>query len=99
MTEAEIETELRLLSSQVKQLIEQGQSRETEWRRLGLVAKTASVALSLVGLGFILAPLVFQATGPGSGFHDQTTMMGFMFMVSSTPLLLLGQALHRRRST
>ena len=97
MTEAEIETELHRLSSEVKHVIDQERSRDTEWRRLGLIAKIASVTVSVVGFGFILAPLVFN--NPNSNFHDQATMMGIMFMVVSTPLLLLGQALHRRRNT
>jgi hypothetical protein len=93
MTQAEIEAELQAVSSQLKQMVDQDQSRETEWRRLGLLAKISGVISSLTGAGFTVGNRLFPAEN--ANFHDQMTMMGIMFIVVSTPLILLGQALRR----
>ena len=93
MTQAEIEAELQAVGSQLKQMVEQQQSRETEWRRLGLIARISGVVSSLVGACFIVGNLLL-ASG-STNFHAQMITMGILFMVVSTPLMLLGQALHR----
>lgn len=95
MTQSEIEAELRALGSMLKQKVEQDQCRETEWRRLGLLAKISGVICSLTGAGFIVANLLLDTRNASANFHDQMTMMGIVFVVVSTPLILLGQALHR----
>ena len=97
MTQAEIEAELQALSSQLKQVVEQQRSRETEWRRLGLIAKISGIISSLTGACFIVGNLLF--TTGSTNFHDQMTMMGTLFIVLSTPLMLLGQALRGGRSS
>ncbi|MGY4354616.1 hypothetical protein ACVW0J_001109 [Bradyrhizobium sp. i1.7.7] len=47
MTQAEIETELLALRSELNEQATRAKSREIEWRRLGLVAKGSSVLASL----------------------------------------------------
>jgi hypothetical protein len=94
MTQAEIERELLALRSEFNVLTERTQVRETEWRRLGLIAKVTGVLASITGAGFMIANVVVERTGSNSNFHDQLVMMGIVFIFLSIPLLIMGQALH-----
>jgi hypothetical protein len=44
MTQSGIENELRALRSDVKEIVDRAQSREDEWRRLGLVSMISGIA-------------------------------------------------------
>ena len=71
MTQAEIEKELRALRSELHDLTERAKSRQTEWRRLGLIAKVTSVSASLAGAGFLIANVAVERTGANSpACHD-----------------------------
>src|SRR4051794_32862681 len=62
MTQAEIETELRALRSELDAHAARAKARDIEWRRLGLIAKASSILSSLAGFGFIIASLVVSRT-------------------------------------
>jgi hypothetical protein len=93
MTKAEIENELRALRSELDGVIERGHVRETEWRRLGLIAKVVGILASIGGAGFMIANVVVEKTGSNSTLHDQLIMMGIVFIMLSIPLMIMGQAL------
>ncbi|MGY4300450.1 hypothetical protein ACVWXN_008545 [Bradyrhizobium sp. i1.4.4] len=95
MTQAEIETELLALRSELNEQATRAKSREIEWRRLGLVAKGSSVLASLTGLGFIISNLMISKTPSNGNFHDQLVMMSIFMILLAVPLMLIGQALHK----
>ncbi|UPK34104.1 hypothetical protein IVB18_39095 [Bradyrhizobium sp. 186] len=97
MTQAEIEGKLHTLSLELKQILDRDQSREIEWRRLGLTAKVLSVLYSVAGAGFICTAVFLVAESASPTFRNQLIMMGIVFMFLSTPLMLLGQAFHTRK--
>ena len=94
MMQAEIEKELQTLRSELNDLTRRVKSRQTEWRRLGLIAKATSVLASLAGAGFLIANVVVERTGSNSNFHDQLVMMGIVFIFMGIPLMIIGQAFH-----
>jgi transcriptional regulator len=93
MTQAEIEKELQTLRSNLNVLTERAQSRETEWRRLGLIARVMSVLCSLTGAGLMIANVTVERTASNANFHDQLVMMGIVFLLLGMPLMIIGQAL------
>ena len=90
MTQAEIEAELQTLSSQVQKMVEQGQSRENEWRRLGLMAKVLSILSSVGGAGLMVSNVWLQIRATNPNLSDQLLMMGIVFIVLSMPLMFAG---------
>jgi hypothetical protein len=95
MTQAEIETELLALRSELNEQATRAKSREVEWRRLGLIAKGSSILASLTGLGFIISNLMIAKTPSNANFHDQLVMMSIFMILLAVPLMLIGQALHK----
>lgn len=95
MTQAEIETELLALRSELNEQVTRAKSRDIEWRRLGLIAKISSILASLTGLGFTISNLMIPKTPSNSNFHDQLVMMGIFLILLSVPLMIIGQALHK----
>ena len=85
MTPTEIEKELHALKSGIDALTERAQSRETEWRRLGLIARVMSVLCSLTGAGLMIANVMVEKTGSNSNFHNQLVMMGIVFLFLGMP--------------
>jgi hypothetical protein len=75
MTQAEMETELLALRSELNEQVTRAKSREIEWCRLGLIAKGSSILASLTGLGFMITNLVIPKTPTNSNLHDQLVMM------------------------
>jgi hypothetical protein len=96
MTQSAIENELRALRSDVKEIVDRAQSREDEWRRLGLISMVSGILISLTGAGFLIANVVIARTNTNSGFHDQLVMMGITFLILNIPMMILGLALRKR---
>ncbi|TYO66040.1 hypothetical protein FXV83_13290 [Bradyrhizobium hipponense] len=98
MTQAEIEGELHTLRLELKTIIDRDQSRETEWRRLSLIARVLSVLYSVTAGGLICTSVFLVADSASSVFRNQLIMLGIVFMFLSTPLMLLGQAIYTRKT-
>jgi hypothetical protein len=96
MTQSEIESELRALRSDVDEMVNGAQSREKEWRRLGLISSVSGIVISLIGAGFLIANVMIGRTSTNLNFHDQLVMMGITFIILNIPLMLLGMALRKR---
>ena len=95
MTYAEMEAELLALRAELDAQAARATARDTEWRRLGLIAKASSILSSLAGLGFIITNLMVSRTPPDTNFHDQLVIMSIFFILLAVPLMIIGQALHR----
>ena len=94
--QSEIENELRALRSDVEEMVEGAQSRENEWRRLGLISSVSGTLLALVGAGFLVANVIIERTSTNLNFHDQLVMIGITLGLSNIPLMILGMALRKR---
>jgi hypothetical protein len=66
----------------VEVLVTSAKSRENEWRRLSLIAMTASILASVTGAGFMITNVVIEQTGSNSHFHNQLVMMGIFSFAS-----------------
>jgi hypothetical protein len=93
VTQSEIEGELRALRSILEGTISEAQSRDKEWRRLGLISSVAGILVGCVGAGFVIASVAIARTNASPNFHDQLVMMGITLVVLNIPLMLLGLAL------
>lgn len=98
MAQAQIESGLHTLRLELKTIIDRDQSRETEWRRLSLIARILSVLYSVTAAGLICASVFLAAESASSVFRNQLIMLGIVFMFLSTPLMLLGQAIYIRKT-
>jgi hypothetical protein len=62
MMQSEIENKIRALRSDLEEIVKGAQSRENEWRRLGLISSVSGILLALVGAGFLIANVVIERT-------------------------------------
>jgi hypothetical protein len=88
MTDAEFSS----LREQVTRLQQQMESRTLAWRKLGLCSNLLAGFLAVMALGFIVTGLWLDAKASPTT-HQFVTIMGYVFILVSTPLSLLGQAL------
>lgn len=93
MTQSEIESELRALRSIVEGTASERQSRDKEWRRLGLISSVTGILVACVGAGCLIANVALARTAANLNFHDQLVMMGITLVILNIPLMLLGVAL------
>ena len=96
MMQSEVESELLALRRDVDEIVSGAQSREIEWRRLGLISAVSGIVLSVIGACFLIANVMIERTSTNQNFHDQLVMMGITFAISNIPLMLLGMALRKR---
>ena len=88
MTEAEF-TSLR---EQVTQLQQQSESRTKAWQSIGRLCRGLAVFLASLAAAFILSSLWLDAKSYPTT-HQFVTIMGYQFLFTSVPLIMLGQAL------
>lgn len=93
MTQADNQTELLTLRSELNELIARAKSRDTEWRRLGRIAQVTCILVSVVGAGLMIANVTIERSGSNSNLHDHLVMMGIAFILAGLPLMFIGQAL------